>query len=78
MQSIKNIIKAEPFKLVLEFDKNEVRRVVLEDKFKEWSKTSFSKFKELLNPEEIKRVKLNKEIESIYWENGIDLKAVYP
>ena len=73
MQSIKKIIKAEPFCLTLEFDKNEVCQVDLEEKFVEWSKTPESKFKELLNPEQFKKIKLNKEIETIYWENGIDL-----
>jgi hypothetical protein len=73
MQSIKNIVKVEPFHLILEFDKNEIRKVNLEPEFRKWSKTPESKFKELLNPEQFKKVRLNKEIESIYWENGIDL-----
>ncbi len=73
MKGIKNIVKIEPFKLTLEFDNNEIRIVNLENKFKEWSQSPNSKFRELLVPDQFKKVKLNNEIESIYWENGIDL-----
>ncbi len=73
MHTIKKIIDVEPYKLTLEYNDHSIRVVDLEYKFKEWSKTPKSKFKELLNPEQFIKVKLNPEIESIYWVNGIDL-----
>ncbi|MGD9731570.1 MAG: DUF2442 domain-containing protein [Desulfamplus sp.] len=73
MKSIKKICSIKPYQLTLEFDDNEIKLVDLETNFKEWSKSNNSKFRELLNPLEFNKVKLNQEIESIYWDNGIDL-----
>jgi len=73
MKSIKKICDIKPYKLTLEFNDNEVRVVDLEADFKKWSRSPQSKFRQLLNPVEFNKVKLNKEIESIYWDNGIDL-----
>ncbi len=70
---IKEIISAEPFKLKLKFNTGEVKTIDLEPKFLEWSKTPDSKFKQLLNPAYFVTVKYNDEIESVYWDNGIDL-----
>lgn len=70
---IKEIISVEPFKVTVRFNNNEVRTIDLEEKLREWSKSPDSKFKELLNPGYFKSVKLNEELETIYWENGIDL-----
>lgn len=73
MKNIKKICSVKPYKLTLEFDNNQVRIIDLEADFKKWSQTPQSKFRQLLNPEEFAKVKLNKEMECIYWENGIDL-----
>lgn len=69
----KKIISAEPYKLKLCFDKDEVKFVDLQPKLLEWSKSTESKFKKLLDPEYFQSVKYDPEMESIYWDNGIDL-----
>jgi len=70
---IKEIISAEPYKLKLKFNTGEIKLIDLEHKLLEWSKTPDSKFKKLLEPEYFVTVKYNDEIESVYWDNGIDL-----
>ncbi|MCY7360964.1 MAG: DUF2442 domain-containing protein [Ignavibacteria bacterium] len=70
---IKNIKSVEPYKIKLEFNNGETRVVDLKDKLIEWSQTPESKFKKLLDSEYFKTVGLNKELETIYWDNGIDL-----
>lgn len=70
---IKNIKSVSPYKLELEFNTGEIKTVDLKTKLEEWSKSPESKFKELLNPEYFKKVKLNKELDTIYWDNGLDL-----
>jgi hypothetical protein len=73
MRNIKKICDVKPFQLTLEFDNNEIRIIDLEADFKEWSRSPESKFRQLLDPLEFNKVKLNKEMEYIYWDNGIDL-----
>jgi hypothetical protein len=58
--------------LVLEFDDGEIKTVDLEKRLWEWSQASGSKFRALLDPEYFKSIKLNKELEHVYWDNGID------
>ena len=70
---IKEIISVEPFKLKLRFNSGDIKSVDLEPKLLEWSKSPDSKFKQLLDPDYFKSVKYNAEIESVYWDNGIDL-----
>lgn len=70
--SIKRIHSATPFKLVLEFDEGEVKEVDLESRLLEWSEGEESIFKQLLDPEYFASVKLNTELETIYWGNGVD------
>jgi len=70
---IKNIKSISPYKLELEFNTGEIKTVDLEKKLNEWSKSPESKFKDLLNPDYFRKVKLDKELETIYWDNGIDL-----
>lgn len=70
---VKQIKSVEPYILQLVFNNSEVKDIDLKEKLFEWSKTPESKFKQLLDPEYFKTVKLNKELETIYWDNGIDL-----
>ncbi len=70
---VKEIIKVEPFKITLRFNNDELRRIELEEKLRERTKSPDSKFNELLNSNYFATVKLNKELETIYWDNGIDL-----
>ena len=70
--SVKKIHEATPFKLVLDFGGGEIRKVDLEGRLLEWSQTPDSKFKALLDPEYFRSVKLNEELEHVYWDNGID------
>ena len=69
---VKNINRIEPFKLSILFNTGEVKIIDLNQKLIEWSKSENSKYKELLNPEYFMTVQLNKELETIYWDNGID------
>lgn len=70
---VKEIKNVSPYKVRLKFNTGEIKEVDLEEKLKEWSKTPGSTYKQLLEPDYFKRVKLNREIETIYWENGIDI-----
>jgi hypothetical protein len=69
---IKDIKEVKPFKVKLEFNTGEIKEVNLEENLKQWSKTPGSIYRQLLEPEYFKNVKLNTEIETIYWDNGID------
>jgi len=69
---IEEIVEVKPFKLTLKFNTGEIRTVDLEKRLKEWSRSPDSKFKALLNPAFFKTVKLHRELETIYWDNGID------
>jgi hypothetical protein len=70
---IKEIVKVEPFKLTLRFNTGELREVDLAEKLNEWGSSPSSKFAELKNHEVFKGVKLDKEFETVVWDNGIDL-----
>jgi hypothetical protein len=70
---IKEIVKIEPFKLILRFNTGELREVDLSEKLNEWGANPSSKFGELKNYEVFKKVKLDQEFETLVWENGIDL-----
>ena len=70
---ITNIVSVETYILTLQFNTGEIRIVDIEDKLNDWSKSPDSKFKQLLQPDYFKSVKLNKELDTIYWDNGIDL-----
>jgi hypothetical protein len=73
MYLIKEIKRINNFELYLLFNNNEIRKVNLEPKLKEWATSPQSKFGQLLNPNLFKTVKLDNEMETIVWENGIDL-----
>ena len=70
---IKAIKAVEPYKITLEFNTGETLTVDLKQKIDEWSKSEGSRFRDLTDPEGFGKVKLNSELESIYWDNGIDL-----
>lgn len=70
---ITNIVSVDTYILTLQFNTGEIRIVDIEDKLNDWSKSPDSKFKQLLQPDYFKAVKLNKELDTIYWDNGIDL-----
>jgi hypothetical protein len=70
---IKRIIAVKDFSLILEFNTGEIREVDLRSKLLEWSYSPDSKFRPLLDSGYFRHVKLDAELETVYWENGIDL-----
>lgn len=72
MNLIKEIKEVKPFELTLMFNKGEIMKINLEENIKEWAKTEKSIYKKLLNPDYFKKVKLQSEWGTIYWDNGID------
>jgi hypothetical protein len=73
MHLIKKIEGINNFELLLLFNNNETRKLNFETKLKEWANSPHSKFGQLLNPLYFKTVKLDPEMETLVWENGIDL-----
>lgn len=69
---IKHINKVEPFKINVLFNTGETKTVDFNQKLNDWSKSENSKFKDLLNPDYFMTVKLNADLETVYWDNGID------
>ena len=72
LQLIKNINYVEPYKITLSFKSGDIKTVDFADKLIEWSKSNNSKFAELLDEKYFMTVKLNEELDTIYWNNGID------
>ncbi len=70
---IKEIKAVSPFRLTLLFNTGETIVVNLEDRLKTWAQSENSLFRKLLDPGYFKTVKFNEELETIYWDNGIDL-----
>ncbi len=70
---IKELKGVNNYELYLRFNNNEIRKVNLEPKLKEWTTSPQSKFGQLLNPNIFNTVKLDTEMETIVWDNGIDL-----
>lgn len=75
LMTIKELIDVRPYVLTLRFNNGEVRQVDLSDKLLEWGKNPQSKFAQLKDVEFFNKVKLDREFESLTWENGIDLCA---
>jgi hypothetical protein len=73
IHSIKEILNIEPFRLTVKFNTEEIRQIDLSEKLNEWGSTPNSKFAELKDPTTFKKVKLDKDFETVVWENGIDL-----
>lgn len=72
MYHIKQILEVHPFKIKLRFNNGEDLTVDLEKRLKSKTQTEESIYKKLLDPEYFSTVKLNSEMESIYWDNGVD------
>ena len=72
LQLVKKINHVEPYKINLLFKSGDTKTVDFADKLNEWSKSDNSKFVELLDKNYFMSVKLNEELETIYWNNGID------
>lgn len=69
---VKEIEKVEPYRLALRFNTGEVKNIDMADKLKEWSVSADSKFRQLLDPEYFCTVKINTDLETVFWDNGID------
>jgi hypothetical protein len=72
MHFVKNIIDVKPYMLKLEFEDQSVRKIDLSEKLQQWSASSDSIFKRLLDETYFKQVRLNTDLETIYWDNGVD------
>jgi len=72
MYLVKEIVDVQPYVLTLKFNTGEILEVNLEDKLKKWSKSPNSLYKQLLDPDYFKSVKLEPDWETIYWDNGLD------
>lgn len=70
---IKKIESVVPYRICLLFNTGEVKTINLYDSLLEWSRTPDSKFRDLLDPEYFTNVRLDSELDTIYWDNGIDL-----
>ena len=73
MHLIKEIKEVNNFELLLLFNNNEIRKVNLEPKLREWTTSPQSKFGQLLNVPYFKTIRLDSEMETVVWDNGIDL-----
>ena len=73
MNFVKRFLKAEPYKLAIEFKNGEVKVADLEDKIRSKSTTPDSKYSPLLDFNYFKKVKVQEERETIYRDNGLDL-----
>jgi hypothetical protein len=54
------------------FNDEQIRTIDLYSKLQKWSDSPDSKFKQLLDPGCFTKVNLNEELQTIYWDNGID------
>lgn len=72
MHFVKQILNIEPFILTLQFEDGSVRKLDLQEKIIQWSKSENSIYKYLLDKENFKKVELNKDLATIQWSNGID------
>lgn len=69
---VKNINNIEPYKINILFNTGEAKTIDFNQKLIDWSKSENSKFRDLLEPDYFKTVKLNTELGTVYWDNGID------
>jgi hypothetical protein len=69
---VRKINAIDGFKINLEFNNGQSKNIDLYAKLVSWSESPNSKFKDLLNPSYFKTVKIDEDLATIYWENGID------
>lgn len=72
MHHIKEILEVNPYKIKLRFNTEEELTVDFEERLKLKSKSDQSIYTKLLDPKYFSSVKLNHEMQSIYWDNGVD------
>ena len=72
MYAVKQIIKVEPYQLILKFNNGETRMVDLGQKLMQWSQTKNSIYRQLLNPTYFMSVKMMTDWDTVCWDNGID------
>lgn len=75
LNAIKEIIEIEPDKqrITLRFANDEIKRIDLSKKLKEWSTSSTSPFSNLLVPSNFMKVRIDSEFDTLTWGNDIDL-----
>ena len=59
--------------MALEFDAGEIRKIDFEPVLQQWSISPDSMYRELLDKNNFRKVHVDSELDTIYWENGIDL-----
>ena len=72
MHFVKKILNIEPFKLTIQFTDGEIKIVDLKERITAKTTAPSSKYRELLDFDYFKQVKVNEEWETIYWDNGLD------
>ena len=70
---IKKIVAVNPYQITLFFNTGENLTIDLEESLQEWALPVQSRYRQLLDPEYFKTVKLDPDAETISWDNGIDL-----
>ncbi len=73
LHAVQEIKEVAPFYMTLRFNTGEVMKIDLEESLHEWTSSPTSLFRDLLNDQYFMSVKLDPEMETICWENGIDL-----
>ncbi len=69
---VKQIIEVKPYELILKFNTGEIRKINFEKKLREWVTSPTSKLGQLLDKNYFVTVKLDSEMETVFWDNGID------
>jgi len=72
LHTVREIKEVAPFYLTLRFNTGEVRKIDLEESLRQWATSPTSAYRELLNERYFIRAKLDPEMETICWDNGID------
>ena len=73
LHAVQEIKEVAPFYVTLRFNTGEVMKVNLEEPLRQWATSPTSLFRDLLDDQYFMSVKLDLEMETICWENGIDL-----
>lgn len=73
LHTVQEIKEVAPFYVTLRFNTGEVMKVDLEKSLRQWTTSPTSLFRELLNEKYFTSVKLDTDMETICWDNGIDL-----